>query len=31
LLVLAMAAGWWLGSHRCAPMAAQPAVEAPAP
>lgn len=32
LLVLAMAAGWWLGSHRlCPSTAAQPAVEVPAP
>ena len=32
LLVLAMAGGWWLGSHRfCAPTVAQPAVEVPAP
>ena len=31
LLVLAMAAGWWFGSHRpCASTAAQPAVEVPA-
>ena len=31
LLVLAMAAGWWFGSHRsCASTAVQPAVEVPA-
>ncbi|MEB3318390.1 MAG: hypothetical protein VKO39_09680 [Cyanobacteriota bacterium] len=32
LLVIAMAAGWWLGSQRlCGATVAQPAVEAPAP
>ena len=32
LFVLAMAAGWWLGSHHfCKPTAAQPPVELPAP
>lgn len=32
VLVLAVAAGWWLGSHRfCSATQAQPAVEAPAP
>lgn len=32
LLVLAVAGGWWLGSHRfCSATQAQPALEAPAP
>jgi hypothetical protein len=32
VLVLAVAAGWWLGSHRfCSPTTAPQAVEAPAP
>ncbi len=32
LLVLAVGAGWWMGSHRlCGPSLTQPATEAPAP